>query len=270
MGKPLAALPMYNAPELEDANTQFWHTLAAALRSATLSNIPHDLTPTGDLQSLWSSPDLLFAQTCGYPLTHGLCGNAALIATPVYNVPDVDGPNYGSAIIVSRASAIQTLMDAKNSIAAINGYDSNTGMNLFRISLARAGARDQFFSKVIVTGAHRASLKAVIDGEADIASIDVVSLAHFKNFTPGLSEKIRVIDYTPKTAGLPFITSGTNSNATKDILRKALTALIQQTPRAAWLDTLKIKDIVTLPRAAYDVIISLESEAATLGYPELR
>ena len=270
MAKARAALPMYDAPELRAANSEFWHALAKTLRTHGINDVPDDLTQVTDLQSLWSDPDLLFSQTCGYPLTHGLCGEATLIATPIYNVAECEGPFYGSAIIVSRDSPIQTVIDAKNHIAAINGYDSNTGMNLFRISLARAGARGRFFSKVIVTGAHRESLKAVIDGKADIASIDVVSLAHFISFDPRLAEKFRIIGHTPKTPGLPFITSGKKSEATRDVLQTALLSIIRQTPRAPWLDMLKIKDATIIPREDYDAIVALENEARALGYPELR
>ena len=265
-----AALPMYDAPELRAANSEFWHALAKTLRAQAIVDIPADLTQVSDLQSLWSDPDLLFSQTCGYPLTHGLCGDATLIATPIYDLAEVEGTHYGSAIIVSRDSPIQTLMDANNHVAAINGYDSNTGMNLLRISLARAGARGEFFSKVIVTGAHRKSLKAVIDGKADIASIDVVSLAHFISFDPRLAEEFKVIAFTPKTPGLPFITSGTKSEATREIIQTALLSVVRQRPRPAWLDTLKIKDVAIIPRADYDVIVSLEDEAEALGYPALR
>ncbi|MEI6572466.1 MAG: PhnD/SsuA/transferrin family substrate-binding protein [Alphaproteobacteria bacterium] len=270
MAKPRAALPMYDAPELRAANSEFWHALAKTLRAQGIDDVPDDLTQVTDLQSLWSDSNLLFSQTCGYPLTHGHCGDASLVATPVYDAAEVEGAHYGSAIIVSRDSPIQALLDAKNHSAAINGYDSNTGMNLFRISLARAGARDHFFSKVIVTGAHRQSLKAVIDGKAAIASIDVVSLDHFISFDPRLAEKFRVIAYTPKTPGLPFITSGTKSEAIREIIQTALLSVIRQGPRPAWLETLKIKDIVIIPRANYDVIVSLENEAVALGYPELR
>lgn len=270
MAKPRAALPMYDAPELRAANSEFWHALAKTLRTQGIVDVPDDLTQVTDLQNLWSDPDLLFSQTCGYPLTHGHCGGASLIATPIYDVAECEGPYYGSAIIVSRDSPLQTLLDAKNHVAAINSYDSNTGMNLFRISLARAGARGEFFSKVIVTGAHRQSLKAVIDGRADIASIDVVSLAHFTSCDPRLAEKFRVIAYTPKTPGLPFITSGTKSEVTREIIQTTLLSIIRQVPRPAWLETLKIRDVVTLPHTAYDVILSLESEAMNLGYADLR
>jgi len=261
---------MYDAPELRKANKSFWLAMAKTLHKNGTENLPEDLTAPIDLPSFWSDPRLIFGQTCGYPLTHDLCGQAELIATPCYDSEHAEGPRYGSAIIVAASSSIKTLIDAKNHVAAINGYDSNTGMNLFRISLARAGACGDFFSKVIVTGSHRSSVDAVIMGEADIASIDVVSLAHFKRFDPELLSKISIIAYTPKTPGLPFITSGAAAPNMIETLRHALFSVISKTPRLDAVEVLMLKDAVVLPRTAYDEILALEEEAKALGYPELK
>ena len=270
MAKGLVGLPMYDAPELREANKSFWQAIRKSLQENGIKDLPEDLSTPIDLQSFWSDTHLVFGQTCGYPLTHNLCGEAALIATPCYDSEHAEGPRYGSAIIVAHSSSIETLIEAKNHVAAINGYDSNTGMNLFRISLARAGARGNFFSKVIVTGSHRSSVDAVIMGEADIASIDVISLAHFKRFDPELSSKIRIIAYTPKTPGLPFITSGAAAPNMIEALRHVLFSVIRKTPRLDAVKALMLKDVVVLPRTAYDEILALEEEAKALGYPELK
>ena len=270
MAKGLVGLPMYDAPELREATKSFWQAIRKSLQENGIKDLPEDLSTPIDLQSFWSDTHLVFGQTCGYPLTHNLCGEAALIATPCYDSEHAEGPRYGSAIVVADSSSIKTLIDAKNNVATINGYDSNTGMNLFRISLARAGARGNFFSKVIVTGSHRSSVDAVIMGEADIASIDVVSLAHFKRFDPELSSKIRIIAYTPKTPGLPFITSGAAAPNMIEALRHVLFSVIRKTPRLDAVKALMLNDAVVLPRTAYDEILTLEEEAKALGYPELK
>lgn len=270
MAKGLVGLPMYDAPELRAANRSFWQAIRKSLREIGVKDLPEDLSEPLDLPSFWSDPHLFFGQTCGYPLTHDLCGQAKLIATPCYDSEHAEGPRYGSAIIVAQSSSIKTLIDAKNHVAAINGYDSNTGMNLFRISLARAGAYGDFFSEVIVTGSHRASVSAVANKEADIASIDVISLAHFIRFDPALSSRIRIIGYTPKTPGLPFITSGVTAPSLVEDIRRALISVLKQSPRPDAVETLMLKDAVVLPRSAYDEILALEEEAKALGYPELK
>jgi ABC-type phosphate/phosphonate transport system substrate-binding protein len=270
MAKGLVGLPMYDAPELRAANRSFWQAIRKSLQEIGVKDLPKDLSEPLDLPSFWSDPHLFFGQTCGYPLTHNLCGQAKLIATPCYDSEHAEGPRYGSAIIVAQSSSIKTLIDAKNHVAAINGYDSNTGMNLFRISLARAGAYGDVFSEVIVTGSHRASVNAVANNEADIASIDVISLAHFIRFDPALSSRIRIIGYTPKTPGLPFITSGVTAPSLVEDIRRALISVLKESPRPYAVETLMLKDAVVLPRSAYDEILALEEEAKALGYPELK
>ena len=68
------------------------------------------------------------------------------------------------------------LVAFRGSVAAINGENSNSGMNLFRAAIAPI-AMGAFFAKVVATGSHVASLRAVAAGEADLAAVDCVSFA---------------------------------------------------------------------------------------------
>lgn len=45
-------------------------------------------------------PQLLFAQTCGYPLMHSLSGKVQLIATPCYDLPGCRGNLHCSWLVV--------------------------------------------------------------------------------------------------------------------------------------------------------------------------
>src|SRR3546814_15586928 len=76
--------------------------LAAAFRAEGLAGVPERLTRDGDHAALWTAPDLLFSQTCGYPLTHALAGRVTLVATPTYGCPGCDGGPYRSEILVRR------------------------------------------------------------------------------------------------------------------------------------------------------------------------
>ena len=265
-----AGLPMYDFPEIRAETDAFWHLVRDAFERHGVADLPRSLTRPEDLAKFWSDPDLLIGQTCGYPLTHGLCGDAHIVATPVYRAEGCAGAFHGSAVIVRRESPIRTLFDAKGHVAAINGYDSNTGMNLFRIALARAGARARFFASVIETGAHRASLDAVRTGAADIAAIDVVTLAHVKRFDPGLAGAVRIVAMTPVTPGLPLITGAASGAETVATLRAALQAVAGLTPRPPCLDALMIDGFEMLDASAYDAVRTLEDEAARLGYTVLR
>ncbi len=65
----------------------------------------------------------------------------------------------------------------RRGVAAINGPDSNSGMNLFRATIARIAGGRPFFGAVLTTRLHRASLEAVADGRADLAVSTASALA---------------------------------------------------------------------------------------------
>ena len=113
-----------------------------------------------------SRDTLLCGHTCGYPLLKTLAREFSAFCVPVFDVEGADGKLYSSRMIVPAGSGINSLGDCAGKVAAINGYDSNSGMNLLRYELARAGATPGFFREVRVTGDHRSSLEAVATNQA--------------------------------------------------------------------------------------------------------
>ena len=265
----IAGLPMYDFPEIREATEAFWSLLAEALRRRGIRNVSSRLERPDNLPAFWSNPDLLFGQTCGYPLAIGLCGKAQLVATPCYDAPGCQGYRHGSFLVVPADSSFRSLSETRGRICAINMGDSNTGMNLLRAAIAKIGGQAPFYSQIIETGAHRNSLAQVARGEAQIAAIDCVSFAHFTRLEPKLIEKIRVIGQTPLAPSLPFITSNETSADRLEQLRGALIELVRQTPRPACLETLMIRDVVILAPSTYDAILDIERESALAGYPVL-
>src|SRR3546814_3772619 len=82
---------------------------------------------SSDLAALWTAPDLLFSQTCGYPLTHALAGRVTLVATPIYDCPGCDGGRYRSEILVRADDAAGQPADLKGRRAAVNAAESKSG-----------------------------------------------------------------------------------------------------------------------------------------------
>jgi ABC-type phosphate/phosphonate transport system substrate-binding protein len=258
---------MYDFAEIRTANDALWQDLAKAFTRLVIKDLPARLERPGDLMPLWNNPDLLFAQTCGYPMMSAFFDRVTVLATPVYATRFFQGPDYGSVIIVPGASPITTLEEARGSVCAINQPDSNTGMNLLRHALARNGAKAPFFKRVMVTGAHRKSLAAVADGEAGIAAIDAVSFAHFEALDRDAVSRIRILGKTATSPGLPFITARSTNAETVAKLREGLFAVVRQKQRPAYLDTLRLVDCVE-PHD-YAPVLGYEKEAAGLGYPLL-
>ena len=65
---------MYNLPEMRAVNARFWQALRGLLAEAGLRDLPESLT--FDLVPVPEriGPEVVFSQTCGYPLETIFCG----------------------------------------------------------------------------------------------------------------------------------------------------------------------------------------------------
>ena len=238
---------------------------ATALSPAVSVRIADDYGPS--LDAFWSDDRLLLSQTCGYPLTHALAGKVQLVATPEFDVSGCTGADYSSVFIVRADEAHASLADYRGRRAALNNTDSNSGMNVFRHAVAPLAENGRFFSSVVTTGSHRASMEAVASGLVDLASIDCVTFAFARDALPELTSRLRVIGYSTPTPGLPLITSRQLSAPALEHLRSALDETAGEHP--ALMRRLKIRSFVRRPLAHYDRIADIEREAVDLGYPTL-
>jgi ABC-type phosphate/phosphonate transport system substrate-binding protein len=265
----IASLPMYDFPELRAHTELFWTSVKDECAKRGLTHAPPTLSRAHDLATFWQDPQLIFAQTCGYPLKTWLRGRLRYVATPIYHAEGCQGPEHCSVVIVRRGSAITSLTESFGTIVAVNQPDSNTGMNLLRLLLARSGARGKLFDDVIMTGSHRQSISAVASGQAAFAAIDCVSFALLEQSDPDLISQVSVIDRTPSTPSLPFVTSLQTSDDDIAILRGALVAAIKALPQATKA-ALMLDAITVLDENDYDRVLAYEDEAAQLGYAQLQ
>ena len=265
----IAGLPMYDFLEIRSATDQFWSALHQALSMRGLNDVPLALTRPHDLPAFWRDRSLLIGQTCGYPMMIGVCGAGRYVATPCSSTPRSHGAYHKSVIIAHRNARISTLSDSRGSVCAINMGDSNTGMNLLRLEIAKLKLGSPFFARVFETLAHRKSMHAVATGEADLAAIDCVSYAHIEKIDPALAGELAIIGETEATPALPFITSPDTGDETLVALREALQAVIGDRQYRPIMQTLMLDGVEVLPAGAYDRIREIENQAITLGYPAL-
>ena len=155
----LASLPMYNLPETEDATRILWHGLAEHLRSAGIQDVPDTLTRHLNVPEHWLSPNLLFSQTCGYPLTHTLKGRVRLVATPCYDAPGCEDAEYCSILVVPASASTRSFGDLRGKRAAFTSFHSHSGFNALRALAAPLAEAGHFFGEAIQTGSHAASLE---------------------------------------------------------------------------------------------------------------
>jgi ABC-type phosphate/phosphonate transport system substrate-binding protein len=267
--KPTASLPMYNLPEMRAANARFWEALRGLLIGAGIRDVPEELTFDRVPVPERIGAEVLFSQTCGYPLETVFRGQAIRLGTPCYAASGCEGPTHRAFFVVPEASPAKSLADLKGSRYLLNSPVSNSGMNLPRRSLAEIAAAGRLFSAVIETGGHPASLDYLLRGEGDVASIDCVTYAFWRHNRPEAAARVRIIGETPPSPAIPFVTSVATPTATVEILRTALRILARDARYQAARSALLLTDIVDLPDTAYRALLDYEREAGELGYPAI-
>lgn len=266
----LASLAMYASPEqMARANQALWHYLAHHLRAAGLPDVPEELDASVAYNEAWLRPDLLLAQTCGFPFIKHLAGQVRIVATPTYAYPGCEGPRACSFIVVAAGSSARSLADLAGLRVAINEPDSNSGSNLLRAAIAPLAREGRFFGSVIETGGHRASMEAVAEGRADVASIDCVTYGNTLRFDPGFVARLRILARTPSGPGLPLITRREASDAEIEILRSVLQSALAEPDLAVARDTLGLTGFAILNESDYAELAELERVAVALGYPAI-
>lgn len=199
----VAALPMYDWPELAPATDRLWAGLRDALRGAGVA-APDALTRDAGRMAVWTDPRLVLGQTCGLPFVRDLAGRVALVGAPDYGVPGCRPGWYRSAVVVRGDDPRSGLAEFRGARLAVNGRDSHSGWVAILHHAAPLARNRRFFGAVAVSGAHRASVAMVAEGEADIAAIDFVSWRYAQAFLPEAA-RLRVLMLTDPTPGLPYV-----------------------------------------------------------------
>ncbi len=237
----IAALPMYLRAETRPAHDVLWSLTRDALRARGI-DAPDALSHDAPLDETWLSPDLLLGQTCSMPFRTRLSGKVTVIGAGDYGLPDTPPGFYHSALVVRADDSRATLADFTQGRLAINGADSQSG---WCAPFAHAHAHGLRFHEALTTGAHRDSARAVAEGRADIAALDAVTWRLIGQHDP-FAAKLRVLDRTEPTPGLPFITALANDPAP---IRAALNAALSALPAA-----LGLRAVVPLPQDAYTAL----------------
>ena len=248
----IAALQMYDWPELRAATDAWWAGLARHL------GVDFPLSRPDDFTAPWFRDDLLLGQTCGYPFTHALNGKVTLIATPHYAADGCDGADYRSIIF---AREKKPLADYRGSIAAVNTPDSMSGMLALKSIFAPFAEKGRFFVSAVETGGHLASLAAVQEGRADVCAIDCVCVELACRYRPSVLEGLVEIARSPAVPGLPLITRCGDEGKIRDALANAFA----DTSLAGARESLLLSGFSVADAKDYDRILALEAEVERRG-----
>ena len=224
-----AALPMYDWPETRSQTVAFWDRLRAGLELPALS---HPTTMT-DLLALWRDPQTLIADACRGTVDLDLIETQRIIGRRSYDgVPGGGGTTYRSALVAREGreadpgekAVLPAGLDRMR--LAANSVDSRSGW----LAIAEDAGRDA--EDVLWTGAHRASIRAVAEGQADLAAIDCrswqLALAH-----EPAARALTVIGWTAPRPGHFFMTGTATPDEIAESLTLGLVAAGQYAPETA-------------------------------------
>jgi ABC-type phosphate/phosphonate transport system substrate-binding protein len=193
--------------------------------------------------ALWQSPDLVFAQTCGFPYRARLHGRVTLIGTPDYGLEGCPPGHYRSVFVARADDSRKGLADFDGSGLAYNEELSQSG---WAAPQNHAAANGLHLPPVLASGGHQLSAQAVAEGRAEIAAIDALTWAMLARWEP-FAQGLKVVGHTDPTPTLPYI-AGPDADASRmfDVVAQAIAGL-DATDR----DTLSLRGLVRIPPETY-------------------
>jgi ABC-type phosphate/phosphonate transport system substrate-binding protein len=211
-GDAVAEFGFYPFEDVAWAYEKLWS--ATASRCAWL---PRELTQTSDPRKLWHRNGAFVSQTCGWPLVTQLAEQVRVVGAFRQTTPESASHFYRS-VVLGRVDG--TPFDFQGSVAAVNEMNSLSGW----VSLIAAihGPQESWRGQIRESGSHAESVRMLCRGEADIASIDSVSLAHLRRIEPAAVDSLFVICYGPLVPCLPIIAHRSITDLQLSDLRTAL------------------------------------------------
>ncbi|MBI1777091.1 MAG: PhnD/SsuA/transferrin family substrate-binding protein [Proteobacteria bacterium] len=259
---------MYNLPEMRSANAAFWAALCRVLTEYGIAT-PEALTFERPPVPERIGAEVLFSQTCGYPLETIFRGQAARLGTPCYDAPGCIGPTHCGVFVIPMRSSADKLSDLRGGTFLLNSRHSNSGMNLPRRALADIAGGRPFFGRIVETGSQPGNLDRIAREEADATCVDCVTYAFWCRYRSEAASRTRILAQTPPSPAIPFVTSAATSPETVAVLRQALRRLVSEEQFAAERAGLLVTDIVDVPEERYRALLDYEKAAAQLGYSVL-
>ncbi|GGH22255.1 ABC transporter, phosphonate, substrate-binding protein [Cribrihabitans marinus] len=245
---------MYDLPALSPAIDRYW----AAIRHH-LGEGPARLTRDADPWEVWTHPDLLLAQTCGFPYRARLHGKVALVGTPDPALPGCP-PGHYCSVLVARADDYRSLQALLTGTFAFNEALSQSGWAAPMMHFASAGLRP---AALVQTGAHAESARAVAEGRADLAGLDALTWELLQETGDTAARQLREVERTVPTPTLPYITAAHREPAPIAAAIRAAISDLSGADRAQ----LHLTGLVDLPAERYLAVPTPPSPSETLGQP---
>lgn len=180
--------------------------------------------PLDDPALLQDQLDLAFI--CGLPFGR-YCQSVphqlqALVA-PVMQAPRYHNqPIYFADMVVKATSGFTNLESLKGSTFCYNDRGSNSGYHLVYQSLLHNKLLQPVFDTAIASGSHQQSIRWVLTGQADWATIDSTVLEQALRDSPELVHQLRVIESIGPSPMPPIVAATHLGQALIDRMQAAL------------------------------------------------
>jgi phosphonate transport system substrate-binding protein len=166
--------------------------------------------------------------------------------------------SYRCVLIVPKGSSALEWGDLRGKTMAFTDPESNTGCLVPRAVLITQGYKPaEFLGRIIFTGSHDRSVRAVANGVVDAAAVDSLVFYPMTEKDPSLSEKVRVV-WRSEPFGPPAIVVPTNLDVgLKSALRQALLSLHKTNEGSEVLAAMGIERFRMPRKADYDSAYAL-------------
>ncbi|HLG49118.1 MAG TPA: PhnD/SsuA/transferrin family substrate-binding protein [Reyranella sp.] len=192
-----------------------WRRLLAAVLGKTEPSVEIvDHAPPAPIGELWARPDKAAVFMCGLPQSLA-SPRPALVAAPVPSPAAYRGRAvYWTELVVRADSDFETLAQTFGHRLALTTPESQSGYAAPLHELM-AHARDRPLYREVVAPVFTpmGALRAVIDGQADVAPLDSYAVALMRRHAPDLVAQVRVVASTEPTAIPAFVASASASPA---------------------------------------------------------
>ena len=129
-------------------------------------------------------------------------GTGKILAIPIFDGSD----QYYSYIIAKKSTLVDSLADFKGKIFAFTDPDSNSGATAPSYYMLSHGMDPKiFFKSYIYTYEHGESIKAVIDGFVDGASVDSIVYTRFAQKHPEKIGQLKVVQILGPYTNSPIV-----------------------------------------------------------------
>jgi ABC-type phosphate/phosphonate transport system substrate-binding protein len=198
---------------------------------------PPALTRSGDVHARWYDSDCVVTQVCGGPFAAVHRNDMHLVGSFALDLPEADGGHYRSVLLGPSPTPIDQLVDPRTRVVA-NSADSLSGW--LSLIEATVGAGNEWPGRVTFTSAHIDSLRALANGDAELACIDSWSLALIAAEQPELVVGLHRLGLGPRIPTPPVTARKSITDRQLRELRQALRDALTDEATAAARTALRI------------------------------